>query len=84
MREDAKAMSCEDFQNQLAEWVGSSERPAPHPHLQHCARCRALLADLEKIAEAARELSPVTDPPDRLWEQIESAIRRESSSATAD
>jgi hypothetical protein len=29
------------------------------------------------IAEAARQLFPIVEPPDRLWEQIESAIRNE-------
>jgi hypothetical protein len=29
------------------------------------------------IAEAARQLFPIVEPPDRLWEQIESAIRSE-------
>jgi len=41
------------------------------------ALCRALLADLETIAEAARKLFPVVDPPEDLWAHIESAIRNE-------
>jgi hypothetical protein len=45
--------------------------------MQSCALCRALLADLETIAEAARQLFPVVDPPEHLWEQIESAIKHE-------
>jgi hypothetical protein len=45
--------------------------------LKSCALCRALLADLETIAEAARQLFPIEEPPDKLWKQIESVIRDE-------
>jgi hypothetical protein len=44
-----------------------------------CAAFQALLADLETIAEAARQLLPIVEPPDKLWEQIESAIKKEES-----
>jgi predicted anti-sigma-YlaC factor YlaD len=70
-------MSCAAFQALLPELIGSGADAAAHPHLQSCARCRALLADLETIAEAARQLLPIVEPPDELWEQIESAIRKE-------
>jgi len=70
-------MTCEEFQAQMPELIGSGENASAHPHLQNCALCRALLADLETIAEAARQLFPIEDPPDRLWEQIESAIKEE-------
>jgi hypothetical protein len=36
-----------------------------------------LLAELETIAEAARQLFPSVEPPDEVWTQIESAIQRE-------
>jgi predicted anti-sigma-YlaC factor YlaD len=52
---------------------------ASHPHIQNCELCRALLADLETIAKAARQLFPIVEPPDALWEQIESAIKEEEA-----
>jgi hypothetical protein len=61
----------------LPELIGSGENVASHPHFQSCELCRALLADLETIAEAARQLFPIVEPPDELWEQIESAIKNE-------
>ena len=70
-------MTCEEFQARMPELIGSGENASAHPHVQNCALCRALLTDLETIAEAARQLFPVEDPPDRLWEQIESAIKQE-------
>ena len=71
--------SCAAFQALLPELIGSGEHAANHPHILGCPRCRALLADLETIAEAARQLFPIVEPPDKLWEQIELAIQKEES-----
>ncbi len=72
-------MSCEEFQAQLPELIGSGENVSEHEHIKSCELCRALLADLETIAEAARQLFPIVEPPDNLWEQIESKIKSEGS-----
>jgi predicted anti-sigma-YlaC factor YlaD len=77
MIDDPQKMSCEEFQANMPEIIGSGVDASAHPHVQNCDLCRALLNDLETIAEAARQLFPVEDPPDRLWEQIESAIKQE-------
>jgi|SRR5580658_7720533 hypothetical protein len=79
MSEDAKKMSCEAFQAQLPELIASGENVNAHPHLESCELCRALLADLESIAEAARQLFPIEEPPDDLWDHIESAIKKEEA-----
>jgi hypothetical protein len=70
-------MSCEEFQAQMSELIGSGKDASAHPHLQSCDRCRALLADLQTIADAARELFPSVEPPDELWANIESALKRD-------
>jgi hypothetical protein len=70
---------CADFQERLADLIGSGEDLSAHPHLQTCDRCRALLADLETIAAAARQLFPSVEPPDDLWQQIEIAIEEDQS-----
>ena len=75
MTKDPKSMTCQEFQEQLPELIGSGESMANHPHFRSCELCQALLADLETIAEAARQLLPVLEPPDELWEHIQSAIR---------
>ena len=77
MTGDPGKLSCAEFQAQLPELIASGEDAAAHPHLQSCELCRALLADLETIAEAARQLFPSVEPPDEVWEHIESAIKRE-------
>jgi len=81
MTEDRDNLTCAEFQAQLPELIGSGANAANHPHILSCDLCRALLADLETIAEAARQLFPIVEPPDRVWEQIESAIRNEEGSS---
>jgi len=79
MKEDPNNLTCAEFQAQLPELIGSGMKIADHPHMQNCELCRALLADLETIAEAARQLLPIEEPPDELWEHIESAIKLEQA-----
>jgi hypothetical protein len=74
MSDIRRNMSCAEFQAQLPELIGSGQNAAAHPHIQSCELCRALLTELETIAEAARQLFPAVDPPDDLWNHIESAI----------
>jgi len=77
MIDHRKDMSCEEFQDQLAELIGTGADASAHPHVQSCDLCRAFVSDLQAIAAAARELFPVQDPSDRVWEQIQSAIQEE-------
>jgi len=81
MTKNPQQMSCNEFQAQLAELIGTGQNPGDHPHLQTCPLCRALLADLETIAEAARQLLPIQQPKEELWERIESAIKDEEASS---
>jgi predicted anti-sigma-YlaC factor YlaD len=80
MTGDHNNLSCHEFQMQLADLIGSGKNASSHPHLQTCDRCRALLADLETIAEAARQLLPIQQPKEDLWERIESAIKKDEGS----
>jgi len=77
MTDDPSNLPCEKFQALLPELIGTGEDISAHPHVQNCDLCRALLADLETIAEAARQLFPGVEPPDEVWKNIESAIKRE-------
>ena len=81
MRESVNKLYCEEFQAQLPDLIGSGQKIVDHPHLQSCNLCRALLADLDAIAQAARRLFPVEEPPDALWKHIESAIVKEESTS---
>jgi hypothetical protein len=77
MTGDPTKLSCAEFQARLPELIASGEDAASHPHPQDCADCRAFVASLEAIADAARQLFPSVEPPDEVWERIESAIKRE-------
>ena len=83
MSKVANALTCAAFQAQLPELIGSGENVAGNPHFQSCDNCRALLAELEIIAEAARQLFPIEEPPDDLWAHIESAIEREEAGSSS-
>ena len=68
---------CASFQAQMPERIGAGEDLQSNPHMLTCERCRALVRDLEYIAEAARGLIPIeVEPPDDLWISIKSAIDR--------
>lgn len=84
MTGDPNEMSCQEFQAKLADLIGSGEDVSRHPHLQTCSKCRALLADLETIAEAARQLLPIQQPKEDLWDRIEMAIKKEDGSVRID
>jgi hypothetical protein len=81
MNQNATRMSCIEFQNQLSDLISSGSTIANDPHLTTCENCRALLRDLETIAEAARQLFPIEEPPDELWQQIETAIGQDKTAS---
>jgi hypothetical protein len=82
--DDAGKIKCAEFQATLPELIGSGADVSTDPHIQSCELCRALLADLETIAEAARQLFPAVEPPDHLWSHIESAIKDENDDSETD
>jgi hypothetical protein len=84
MTQDRKHLSCQEFQAQMADLIGSGEDVSTHPHLQTCANCRALLADLQTIADAAKQLLPIEQPKEDLWDRIELAIKNEEGSVQPD
>ncbi len=68
-------MSCAEFQARLADFIGSGEDVAHHSHIRQCDHCRILFSDIQTIATTARELFPVVEPPEEVWENIELAIK---------
>jgi hypothetical protein len=84
MTSDPSKLSCAEFQAQLPDLIGSGVDASTHPHLQNCELCGSLLADLETIAEAARQLFPGVEPPDEVWEHIESAIKQKDEKSAGE
>src|SRR5258708_35294979 len=56
--------------------LGSMRRAELEMHVAGCEECRALLADLERIRDAAADL-PQMPAPDRVWLQIAGRLRQE-------
>jgi hypothetical protein len=71
------AMNCAEFEAHCADWMEGERTAEARAHLLACARCRALVADLEAIRMAAPALAEDVDPPASLWPKIEAALRSE-------
>jgi anti-sigma factor RsiW len=73
-------MSCTRYLTQIQELVdgtlGAIRRADLEAHLETCEDCRALLADLERIRDAAGHLGELV-PPDGAWLQIAGRLRQE-------
>jgi hypothetical protein len=73
-------MPCTRYVTQVQEMVdgtlGAIRRAELEMHLDQCEDCRALLADLRRIREAADSLDELR-PPDRVWLQIAGRLRQE-------
>ena len=56
--------------------IGGIRRAELQRHLADCAECRAWLADMEAIRDAAGSLDPL-EPPDGVWLQIAGRLHQE-------
>ena len=78
--QESDPADCAAFQASMAERIGEGEDLQAHPHMATCERCRALVRELEAIAEAARELMPIdTEPDEDLWSRIEVRLALQES-----
>jgi len=70
-------MNCTAFNETLADYLegdlGASERSAVETHLASCARCAALVRDLQQIRDSAGELGELVPSRD-LWAGIATRI----------
>ena len=74
-------MSCAEFQERLPELFESGEDLKNDFHLATCATCNSLVEDLQYIAQQAKLLLPIHDPSPEVWNNIQSALKRETSGA---
>jgi hypothetical protein len=70
---------CAVFQDQLPSLFESGGDLTAQPHLQTCENCSALVRDLEYIAQQAKLLLPIHDPSPQVWENIQTALKKEPS-----
>jgi hypothetical protein len=76
----ARPVTCEEFQARMPELLGDDIRE--HEHLKTCARCAALLDELEYIAGIASDLLlPVYEPGESVWRKISASLSKPSDEA---
>ncbi len=70
-------MQCQELEQEL-ELSGGGALPAgARAHLESCAACRTLIADLDSIAAAARELTGEIEPPAHVWTALQARLAAE-------
>jgi hypothetical protein len=74
-------VDCAAFQDQLPSLFESGEDLSKQEHLKTCENCSALVRDLEYIAQQAKLLLPIHDPSPAVWENIQTALKKEPSRA---
>src|SRR5260370_4708686 len=70
-------MRCEDLELALEQSAGEPLPASAQAHLESCAMCRQLLAELERIEAVARELPAEVEPPERLWISLRAQLKSE-------
>ena len=79
-------MTVAEFETYLPELFATgggkvSEDPRFAKFLAANPDCAALVSDLEYIAEQAKLLLPIHDPSPAVWENIQTALKKEPSRA---
>jgi hypothetical protein len=74
-------MTCAEFQKALPYIFDTGGNAEQEAHLYSCPVCSDLVADLKYIADQAKLLVPMEDPPERVWEGIQRGLEREGLAA---
>ncbi|HLP99764.1 MAG TPA: hypothetical protein VK156_01475 [Candidatus Limnocylindria bacterium] len=61
----------------LEQSAGEPLPASAQAHLESCAMCRQLLAELERIEAVARELPAEVEPPERVWISLRAQLKSE-------
>jgi hypothetical protein len=69
---------CVQFDDELEGYLEGEARPFIASHAHDCPTCGALLADLQSISAAAREL-PEAEPSPLVWAKIRASLAAEGS-----
>lgn len=70
-------MTCTEFQKALPHIIETGGDAEQEGHLKSCPVCSDLVQDLRYIAEQAKLLVPMHDPPPGVWHGIKGALERE-------
>jgi hypothetical protein len=69
----SKSPACYQFDLELEAYLEGENRPFVRAHVQECAFCSVLLADLEMLRSAAREITP-EEPSPVVWSNIRAQL----------
>ncbi len=75
-RHNKALAACWRFEGELQDFLEGAERPFIMSHQQDCPSCRALLADLQSVSQAARDL-PAEEPGPRVWQNVHTQLQAE-------
>ena len=69
-------MNCEEFEREMEE-LDDDSNPSPslEAHRRICASCSELLEDLDAIRQQARQMLPLEQPHDRVWQQLRKQLK---------
>ena len=68
--------ACHQFDLNLQAYLEGEARSEVPAHARECAYCAVILADMEQLRVACRDL-PVDEPPARLWSNIRATLSAE-------
>ena len=75
-QKQAGSFGCREFDTNLPAYLEGEKSADVQVHAQQCSSCRSLLADLESIRVAARDL-PMESPSPRVWHNLRAALAEE-------
>jgi hypothetical protein len=70
-------MKCAEFQAALANIIDSGGDRRQQAHLKICRKCSELVSELKYIADVAKRLLPMEDPPARVWSSIQRSLQQD-------
>lgn len=71
-------ISCREFRDRLDSWFEAQSGVGLRHHARDCPHCSTLVADLDAIRLAARDLGSATpEPPEHLWTSLRVQLERE-------
>ena len=70
------SFGCREFDTNLPAYLEGDKSPDIRMHAEQCSSCGSLLADIDSILVAARDL-PMESPPPRVWSNIRATLAEE-------
>ena len=76
-------MTCTEFQKVLPHIIDSDLTAEEYAHIESCRVCSNVIADLKHIAQNAKVLASLQEPPARVWHTIRRRLERQEDGCTS-